>query len=1224
MSHTDLEGLLRRSAVLPTDTDATPKDWHVLAAEIAQASAAMMAYSSRHALGDTLSQLASGMSTIAAALTDGYHHPATDLIEPLSVAILAMSLRADDVDAMEMIFSLLDDPCWLADYLPTASIATSTLPVPEVDELSGIADAAERALTGIDALELLLHASWDSEAVSGLLFVIAQDADEGQLPVLAEACFALAEKMALIADAVCQPLFTEHATLALLDAYSGAQESVTLLLNLLNAAQELPSLSDSTPETEDAFAADDTSDISEARQQVGRDMMAVLDEELEVVASEIEQTLSVLATLEHSPDGAARRADEQAALGEFFQRLAGACDAIGLVVLSEWVYTYAALMLSAMEGTQPDAGQRQAMQNMVPTMHSYCLAPDDQEAAMALAELLTLPCWSDPWAATEAHHLAMRLCAVDIVEVTAGAVMERATTATAEDVSLDIPADINPELLEGLIQELPVQTSAFSQAILHVATGNGTLNDLDIAKRAAHTLKGAANTVGIPGIANLTHHLEDVLIVLHKAERMPGRAAAQILIEAGDCLEAMSEAVQGIMPAPADRMKVLQRVLDLANQIDAYGIPDDDLPIATSSANDTVSLPDDVAVATPITTVPDTSASIRVPAGLIDDLLRLVNESIISAAQLREQLAQSRATTGRMRAQNAIFGHLVGELEHMVDIRGLGMGSQQPSVQSADSDFDELEFEEFNELQTLSRQLTEAALDARTIGQDGEVQLEHFSELVELHHRLQVQSQDLVMRTRMVPVATIEPRLQRSARQTSRLLDKEVGLDIEGANTLMDSHVLQALVDPLMHIIRNAIDHGLEMPTEREALGKPRVGQLTLSFNREGNSIVVRCRDDGQGLDQVAIRHKAELIGMITPEQELSAEEVMRLILRHGFSTRDEASQISGRGIGMDAVLAAIHDLKGTLFLNNEPGHGLMVELRLPVSLVASHALLVASGSQVYALSTGGIHDLLYLDAADVSVTQDGLMLARVNDRMLPLVDFEELLCVPKQKNDDRNGFPVVIVQLDTGALEAVRLQAVHDSRDIVVKDLGVYVPRMSGLLGATILGDGNVAPVIDLRDLATMAGSDGLQQWQRAHPQQEMFAAEQRKSALVVDDSLSARRHTAQFMRDAGFEVHEASDGLDAVTMMERWVPDIILTDMEMPRMNGLELASYIRSQTRLAGIPIIMISSRSTDKHRRQASHAGVTAYHVKPFSEDLLIENVINLTQAQVLIENGGVVV
>lgn len=1323
MLNSDLEALLGRVAALPYDTHVTYNDWHQIAIDVEQKSVSLLASTTQHALGDMLSLLSKGLNAIGDALALGNRHVATDLIEPLSAAILTTHQFAGGKDAMEMAFALVDelitqmslakpldetislDHSDHIEHIEHSEYADSAMMSTESTSESTTESAADRALTGVETIGALLSEKWDSEAINGWLFVIAQDADEGHLNALAEACLALAERITTDLDIADQQLVREHASLALLDAYAGESESISALLSLLDNALSEPllnAMSDElsaplatstplNPEPEQALplqdAIVDTSNITDTantieRQQVGRDMLLVLDEELEVLANEILQTLSVVDAIDALDDSAAgieQCKDEQEALGEFLERLAGACDAIGLVALSEWIHAYTAMILPSLDSRRPSAAQREAMLNMAPALHDYCRAPDQTTTAFALVDLLALPCWTSSWEVAELEKLAMRLYAVDITETTADASVERPKYATPEDVSLDIPDDINAELLDGLIQELPVQTAAFSQAILLIATGRGALKDLDIAQRAAHTLKGAANTVGIAGIANLTHHLEDILVALHDAEQMPGQQIAYVLIEAGDCLETMSEAVQGIMPPPPDRLKVLQNVLDLANQIDAYGIPDDDNSIAMErspsehpsadlassavavdaahpahaahAAHAAPSLSDQgmftpsssVAAASAIATVTgvagvagfatdakdtkdstdstNAAATIRVPASLIDDLLNLVSESIISASQLREQLAQSRDMTSRMRDQNEFFQNLVGELEHMVDIRGLGMETQHHSVLNSENDFDELEFERFNELQTLSRRLTEAATDAKTIANDGDLQLENFSELIEQHHRLQIQSQDLVMRTRMVPVATIEPRLQRSARQTSRLLDKEVVLEIEGGHTLMDSHVLQALVDPLMHIIRNAIDHGLEKPEEREALGKSPIGHLKLSFNREGNSLVVRCRDDGRGLDHAAIRHKAEKIGLITTDQELSSEEIARLILRHGFSTRDEASQISGRGIGMDAVLAAIHELKGALFLHNELGHGLAVELRMPVSLVASHALLVMSGNQVYALSTSGIHDLLYLDASDVLLTQDGQMKARVNDRNLRLTDFEELLCVPKQKQDTRTGFPVVIVQLDTGALQAVRLQAVHYSRDIVVKDLGAYVPRMAGLLGATILGDGNVAPVIDLRELATTVADGGLNAWNRSHAQQEAIADVQRMKAMIVDDSLSARRNTAQFMHDIGFDVQFANDGLDAVTIMEQWIPDIILTDMEMPRMNGLELTSYIRSQAKLSDIPVIMITSRSTDKHRRKASNAGVTDYYVKPYNEDLLIESVINLTHNQVYTQARG---
>jgi len=1239
MFNSHLEALLKRVAAFPSDTNITYNDWIDVATDVENQSASILASTPHHALGDILSILSKGLNSIVVAFAKGNRHSAIDLVQPLCDAILSLKHYEDDIDAVHRSSNLIDEFGARMSLTHQLNETKHCRPRESTqDPVDNPINDTDRMLLEIEALDFVLNQKWDSTAVCDSLFIIAQYADEKNLSILCEACFSLAERVVMNLNATQQLTIAMQAKVALLDAYMDQPQRIAALLMHLNDATSDSSvdfmidmssnLSGSgesetvvVHETREMAEITDIRDITDTPQKVGRDMLVILTDELDIVMSEIVDTLSAIDLLNDTSDEIEKRKDVQAALAELLERFAGACDAIGLSVLSEWIYAYAALMLATLDAPGPNAAQREAMLVMVPAMRYYCLTPDDPATAVALANLLVLPCWSSPWGTEEVEVMAKRLSAVEILEVTTSDGITRPSVANDSDVCLDIPDDINAELVEGLIQELPIQTAAFSEAILQIASGNGTLKDLDIAKRAAHTLKGAANTVGISGIANLTHHLEDILVALHAAETMPGRYVSHILVEAGDCLETMSEAVQGIVPAPTDRLKVLQNVLDLANQIDECGIPDSEsagivgIRLDEHSGDSGAVHPAESVVA-PAVVASNMSATVRVPASLIDELLNLVNESIISAAQLREQLAQSREMTSRTRSQNEILQSLVGQLEHMVDIRGLGIGSHLYATSSGEHEFDELEFERFNELQTLSRQLTEASVDTKTILNDGSLQLENFNELVEQHHRLQIRSQDLVMRTRMVPVVTIEPRLQRSARQTSRLLDKEVILDIEGGETLMDSHVLQALVDPLMHIIRNAIDHGLEMPDERDAIGKSRVGHIRLSFNREGNSLVVRCRDDGQGLDHHLIRRKAEAIGMVTPDQELSAEEVMRLILRHGFSTRDEASQISGRGIGMDAVLASIHDLKGTLFLHNELGRGLTVELRMPVSLVASHALLVSCGGQVYALSTSGIHDLIYLDLSDVSVTEDGQMQVQVNGSKQRLTDLEELLCVPQLQNEHRTGFPVVVVQLDTGTLEAVRLQAVYYSRDIVVKDLGEFVPRMSGLLGATILGNGDVAPVIDLRELATKVTEGGLNAWRHNHTQQAVLEATEKMKALVVDDSLSARRNTVQFMADIGFDVRVANDGVDAVTMMEEWVPDIVLTDMEMPRMNGLELASYVRSQQRLSSVPIVMISSRSTDKHRRKASNAGVTDYFVKPYNEDLLIESIIKLTHIKSL--------
>jgi chemotaxis protein histidine kinase CheA/ActR/RegA family two-component response regulator len=843
----------------------------------------------------------------------------------------------------------------------------------------------------------------------------------------------------------------------------------------------------------------------------------------------------------------------------------------------------------------------------------YLQTPSDPSVCQGMTDLLQSPAWERPLSTGEATALARRLAAVK-VNKGAAAHPPRQTVAGAADVNLGIPPDIHPELLGSLLQELPRQIADFSTAVQRLTTDQGQAADIEIAKRAAHTLKGAAHTVGIRGIANLTHHLEDILLACGDSGAFPGQAASAMLIGASDCLEAMSEAVTGVGPEPEDALAVLQSVLDWANRIDAEGVGvilGGDARQASnrpaSPTNIEESAPELVSSPAPAVEAP--APMVWVPASLVDELLRLVGESIISTGQIRDRVHKVTLQNTVLHNQNSAFLQLASELEQLVDI-GL------PAVRRSsdpNAHFDPLEFEHYSELHTVSRRIIESAHDARELAGELGNDLSHLKELVEVQGRLQLETQTTVLQTRMVRVSTVVPRLQRSLRQVCRLLDKQVDLDIVGAETLIDANILNDLMDPLMHMLRNAVDHGIEAAAVRSALGKDPCGQIRLSFSREGNLLVIGCRDDGAGLDLERVQRAAFERGMLGTDAKLSDDELARLILAPGFSTRDETTQVSGRGIGMDVVNSHILAMQGSLVLRSTRGQGLLVELRVPATIISTHALLVALGPHIAALSTHGIEDIQYATADRLKLL-GGEKIYQSDNGIHSLVDLDGVLHQPDRRRASRDGSGIILlmVRLESGALKAVQVQEIVDSRTLVIKKLNKYVPRVAGVIGATILGDGNVSPVIDLPELLRAPVAIGTS------PARSIVGSEPRKprtefTALVVDDSLSARRATAQLMKDAGYDVRTAIDGMDAMTILSQWKPNIILADMEMPRMSGLELTSHVRSQANLTGMPVIMITSRSTQKHRQMARGAGVDVYLTKPFRDTELLEHVNRLVRA-----------
>ncbi|QZA77250.1 response regulator [Deefgea tanakiae] len=1119
----------------------------------------------------------------------------TELLEQDAAALLA-----EQIECIEMISP---DNLLSANSAPTsapnkdesaellASLAALQIKAAEFDEehidVFGL----------LDELGQLLQGNWQASQITDLLLALSLTAQVEQKVTLDALCQHLNVLLAEH-DNLPQVAMGEQLPLLLLDALMSEPEQLTELIEraelmLFNAEDHETECSNIANESlgNEPLKHNDFDQVLTANTSVvGEDMLLILNEELDQIALQLADILTLLNEENDAP------ADAITEICELLERLTHACYDIGMPPLGDYLAALNLRIFSTIETGWNDSFSDLLLM-LTQWLIQYCAAPQDENCVEALLGVLILMDEDD---ALLLADLRVRLLEQQVSAVTPNHLPERQKVAQLSDVSLAVPDDISAELMEGLLQELPVQAGAFAQAMQKVVSGQGSMADLDIAKRAAHTLKGAANTVGIAGVANLTHHLEDILIALSESGNLPGAAMANLLTEAGDCLESMAEALMGSGPVPSDSVSVFQRVLDLANLIDIDGINTEGISSEANISNIHKTIPDSALIEAQQEQL---EAMVRIPAKLVDEMLNLLGESIVSVAQMRELLAQSSEVNRRMRAQNQNVQQLVGELEQRIEVRSLGVATP-----AANQDFDALEFESYNELHSISRRLTEATTDSRELGLETESLYQRLGEAIEAQHRLQVNNQEVVMRTRMVPVSTIEARLQRAARQTARLLDKDVALNLHGEHTLVDSHLLNTIVDPLMHVLRNAIDHGIETPELRLAKGKPEQGQIRLAFAREGNSIVVRCKDDGAGLDLASIRSKAERLGLIDGQTLLSQNETARLILRHGFSIRDEASQVSGRGIGMDIVLSTVNALKGNLVLHTERESGLQIEMRFPVSLVASHALLVESQQQRMAISTSGILDLAYFDLTDVQIEDDQRFIQLSNNK-IPLIELETLFGLPiPVSSQQKTGLPAIVLQLDSGALKAVQIQRVIDSRDIVVKDLGQFVPRIPGMLGATVLGDGGVASVVDLRELldSELIALNAL----HATTQQEQAMSLPR--ALVIDDSISARRATTQFMRDSGFEVRPALDGLDAIEQLENWIPDIVLVDMEMPRMNGLELAAYFRAQPHLQHIPIIMITSRSTEKHRRQAELSGVSRYLVKPFNDEQLMQQVMDLME------------
>ena len=665
-----------------------------------------------------------------------------------------------------------------------------------------------------------------------------------------------------------------------------------------------------------------------------------------------------------------------------------------------------------------------------------------------------------------------------------------------------------------------------------------------------------------------------------------------MLIQASDCLEMMTEAVLEGASAPEQSVEVLQDVLNWSIQLARHGIPDDvDFKPTSPQEIDSEAKPTEK-----IDTANNTESYTRVPVSLVNQLLRMTGETGILSDQVKERLATVVEDVKFSRDLSWQLHLQISDLDKLANIQSI---ASRHIDNAAFNKFDSLEMEQYNELHTCTSRLDEIATDIREMNIGIEKQLINLANLLMEQQNLQKENLNTVQKINMVSVDTIAARCQRIVRQTCRMTNKDVDLEFIGGDILINTDILNALADPLMHLLRNAIDHGIESEDERVKADKDIKGKITLRFEREGYYLSVVCQDDGRGLDYQKIEESAIKKGLVSAGTRLSHVDMNRLILTPGFSTRETITQVSGRGVGMDTVHAQLAEIKGSMRIDSSVGLGLTVELNVPLSLSSVLILLAQCGDQTIAISAKNVEQII--DSSDGSIDYSGASF-RYDEQNYPLHWLKNLLNLsgPPGLNKKHS---ILLVKDETGETIAIGIDQILGTREVVVKTMGAYIPHIPGVTGATILGDGGVAPVIDLADILIDLS---LHSYELGSLQSQWDEKNTRlPTALVVDDSLSARRSLMQLLKDSGFKVNTAIDGLDAIEKIDIELPDIMLVDLEMPRMNGVELTTHVRRRQDIAQVPVIMITSRSTDKHRKQAEEAGVSEYFIKPFSEDELLK-------------------
>lgn len=590
----------------------------------------------------------------------------------------------------------------------------------------------------------------------------------------------------------------------------------------------------------------------------------------------------------------------------------------------------------------------------------------------------------------------------------------------------------------------------------------------------------------------------------------------------------------------------------------------------------------------------------RIDTDLLEDLLNAAGEISIYHSRLSQQInliefhiEELEQTVARLREQ-------LRKLDIDIDIETEAQILHSHQDTMVAKDFDPLELDRYSNLQQLSRALAETSNDLSSLKDLLQNLTTEAEGLLLQQSRVTAELQDGLMRTRMVPFERYVPRFTRLVRQVASEVGKQAELAVEGASGELDRQVLEKMLPPFEHMLRNAVMHGIESPNARQKANKPATGRITIRLHREGSEMIIDVADDGRGLDVAAIRRKAYELDMLRPDSKVTDEEIMALILTPGFSTAVQVTQSAGRGVGMDVVANEVKKLGGSLRISSVIGQGTNFTVRLPFTLAITQALIVRTGEEVYALPLPSVEGVARIPRKELenllSHTEPSYEYGEQSYKFRHLGMYlgGQAASLP----EDEAFISVILVR--AGEFSAALLvDEMLASREIVVKSVGPQLAGIRGISGATILGDGSIVLILDINALVRTGAP--VVELKKAAP----TPADDRPLALVVDDSITVRRVTERFLQRNGVRVVTAKDGLDAISVLSDHKPDVILLDIEMPRMDGYEFALHVRNDPRVSDVPIIMITSRVGDKHRARAIELGVNDYLGKPFQDSALLE-------------------
>jgi len=724
-------------------------------------------------------------------------------------------------------------------------------------------------------------------------------------------------------------------------------------------------------------------------------------------------------------------------------------------------------------------------------------------------------------------------------------------------------------------------------------------------QRYLHTLKGGAKMAELEPISDLSHELESMFIAVIDNRVTKNEDLIDLLEDSFDLLQKQVMEAQQNKPLSDSAEKVVQ--LKNLRRHGKVGSIEEIVEEASNKA--------DSEVIDIVTDNADTGANfggraqdvIRVRSDLLDNLVNSAGEVSIYRARMEQNVAGLGSYLGELGQTIARLKNQLRNLEAETDAQ---IHFSHKAHAKENDDFDPLEMDRYTLIQELSRSLSESVNDLSSLqGMLGE-QVKDSETLLLQQSRVNTDLQDGLIKSRMVKFSGLFSRLRRLVRQTSQELAKKAELVISGEDNEVDNKVLDRMVAPLEHIIRNAISHGIESPVERVKKGKPESGTIQIDISRDGSDIVIKVSDDGAGVNLDKVRSRALQLGLIEHDQSVPDSDLVQYIREPGFSTADHVTQTSGRGVGMDVVDIEIKQLGGTLQVETD-SQGSAFIARLPFTLSINQAILVKTGEETYAIPLINIEGITRLETYRLGeYYQSDNPELDFSGQKFALHYLSHLVSAGTQFNaeDEQLKQPVILIRSGDVRV-ALHVDEIIGNREIVVKSLGKQLSQVKGLAGASILADGSVVLILDVNGLVRHSTTGAVRVVYKTEQMDAAVASLEapRRTVMVVDDSITMRRVASKLLERHNYLVVTAKDGVDALAQLEDVQPDVMLLDIEMPRMDGFELASHMQNEKEYANIPIIMITSRTGEKHRDRALEIGVTNYMGKPYLEDELISNI-----------------